>query len=286
MSARPPWAAADAALPVVPGFRLLRPLGEGAHGQVHLAEVLRGPLQGRAVALKLLPASRVNSERLRAQTRALLGLRHPAINALLAAGEHPGGWWLALHLVPGHDLRVHTQARHRLPAALVARLGAHLTDGLAQAHRVGIVHRDIKPSNVLVHWPSEVVQLADFGLAHLSDGQPSATGVVPGTPAYMAPEVLAGEAASDRSDVHALAALLYELLSGARPYTGHTLGELLVQVGKERPQALRAHRPDLPLPWTAVFDSALSPLPRQRPSAEALAAQLRELAADPAAAHL
>jgi eukaryotic-like serine/threonine-protein kinase len=147
---------------------------------------------------------------------------------------------------------------------------------LAHAHRQGVVHRDLKPANVLVHWPSDTVKLADFGLARAADALQTGTGLVPGSPAYMAPELLAGAVPTPQSDFYALGVMLFELLEGQRPHDGHSMGELLRQVAQQTAPDLHALRPELPQPLTDLVARLLAKAPAERPAdGAALALQLR-----------
>lgn len=261
----------------VAGYRLLRPIGHGATGTVFLAEAAGTKA---AVALKVIELPTDGSALgdpgpafLRA-AEAAQSLRHPDIVAVHRAGLLPQRGWLAMELVPGTDLARYTRADRLLPERLVLRLGARLAAALAHAHTHGIVHRDLKPANVLVHWPSGSCKLADFGLARSEASDLSRTGMLLGSPAYMAPELLAGAAPHSGSDLYALGVLLFELLSGQRPHSGASMGSLLREIATVDAPDLsefRALRPGMPL---------LPPLPPVPPLLVLLVAAL--LARQPA----
>ena len=268
----------------IAGYRLGRLLGSGNHGAVYLAEELAN---GRAVALKLVPlaagpgpgsdpdGSAAGQQFLRHAATAQ-GLKHPGIVALHAAGVHGAHTgWLAMEPVPGSDLQRYTAAARLLPEALVMRLGARLAEALAHAHALGVVHRDIKPANVLVHWPSDIVKLADFGLARTADAQATRTGLLLGSPGYMAPEQLAGTVPDARSDFYALGVTLFQLLSGRLPFEGDTLGALLRQVASSAAPDLRQMHPRLPAHVAGLVARLLSRHPDRR--AETAATLAREL---------
>ena len=205
--------------------------------------------------------------------------------ALLAAGvEGPLGW-LAMEPVAGSDLTRYTRPQRLLPEPLVLRVCERIAQALAYAHRQGVVHRDVKPANVLVDWPRDAVKLADFGLARADDGVQTGTGIVPGTPAYMAPEQLAGAVPTPRSDLYAVGVMLYQLLSGRLPYEGASMGEWLRQVADQPVPDLRLLRPDLPAGLAAVCTRLLAKQPAERPAdGDAVARELAVLlAAWPAA---
>lgn len=233
-------------------FEPVKLLGSGVSASVHAAIDHQ---ENRWVALKLRarPASgsrAVQTElqaRLAAEGQQLQALCHPDIVTVFDFGTLADGRaWLAMQLVPGCDLTRYTQRQHLLPEPLVLHIGERLALALAHAHAAGVVHRDIKPANVLVHWPSDTLKIVDFGLSRSADGQATGTGLILGTPHYMAPELLAGAVPDAASDFYALGALLFQLLSGRLPFEAQNLGELLQQVSREAAPDLRQHRPDIP----------------------------------------
>jgi serine/threonine-protein kinase len=266
---------------VVAGHRLLRLLGQGTHGAVYLAAPEAG---GPPVALKLVSlsagdASAAARDAFLHNARTAAGLRHPDIVALHGAGIEGELGWLAMEAVPGTDLVRYTERKRLLPEPLVLRVAERIAQALAHAHGQGVVHRDLKPANVLVHWPSDSVKLADFGLARDADAAQTATGLVLGTPAYMAPEQLAGGVPTPRTDLYALGVLLFQLLVGRLPHEAGSMGELLRRVAQEPAPALRSLRPELPLALETLVARLLAKSPQQRPAeAQALAAQLRTIA--------
>jgi serine/threonine-protein kinase len=261
----------------IAGYRLLRPLGQGAGGAVFLAE---DTATGAHVALKLMnlqvgddaAAARDAFFRSADIARQLV---HPDIVALHAAGvEGALGWW-AMEPVPGSDLSRYTQASRLLPETLVLQLSQRVALALAYAHHLGVVHRDLKPANVLFDLPSQTVKLADFGLARAADGVQTGTGMVLGSPAYMAPEQLAGGVPTPRSDFYALGAMLFQLLTGRLPNEGNSMGELLRQVASEPAPDLRQLRPELPAEVAALVARLLAKRPAERPAdGDALAREI------------
>lgn len=266
---------AHAAVAHIAGYRLGRLLGSGQHGTVHLAAQVA---TGQVVALKLvsLPAddAEVRRQFLR-QAATALALKHPGIVALHAAGVQGPLGWLAMEAVLGSDMQRYTAPARLLPDPLVLRVGARLAEALAHAHALGVVHRDIKPANVLVHWPGDIVKLADLGLARVADAHATRTGLLLGSPAYMAPEQLAGAVPDARSDFYALGVTLFQLLSGRLPFEGITLGELLRQVASCDAPNLRQMHPRLPTAVATLVARLLSRQPGQR--AETAATLAREL---------
>jgi eukaryotic-like serine/threonine-protein kinase len=207
-------------------------------------------------------------------------LTHPHIIAVLDAGEHQGLAWMAMEYVPGHDLGRYT-ARHRLlPEPLALGLAGRVAQALDHAHAQGVVHRDVKPANVRVDLPRDVVKLGDFGVARLDDATLTRTGLVLGTPEYMAPEQLAGGQVGPQADLYALGVLLFEMLTGRRPHRGASLGELMRAVATDPAPDLRSLRPELPAPLAELAASLLAGDPQARPaSAAEVARTLAALAA-------
>lgn len=274
--------------PLLPGQRFAgcivdRRLGSGATSSVYAAY---DDAAGEWRALKVFaPTPGMDPEllaeasaRFVTETRLAQGLRHPGIARLIRAGRQAGLDWLLMELLPGTDLRRYTAPSRLLPEAVVLDIGARLAAALAHAHAAGIVHRDLKPANVMIDWRSDRVVLTDFGLARAADAAQTRTGLVLGTPGYMAPEILAGAAPSPASDLYALGVLLYELLTGHRPFEADALGELLRRVASEPAPDLRQRRPDLAPALAAQVAALLAKVPGQRPAgAAAVAAALEGL---------
>jgi len=249
----------------VAGWHLRRQIGQGMQSSVFLAEPVAG---GPTVALKLVRLAGAD-ERARhtflAAADTARRLAHPAIVAVLGAGVEGALGWLAMEPVPGVSLGRYTQPARLLPEPLVLRVAEVVAGALEHAHRQGVVHRDVKPANILAHWPSDTIKLADFGLARTSDADQTATGVVPGSPAFMAPEQLAGSVPTPASDFYALGVTLFQLLAGRLPHEAETLGELLRRVSSQPAPDLRTLRPDLPAPLAGLVSRLLDADPACRP---------------------
>jgi len=268
-------------LPRLGPYRLERILGKGASATVYLAQDER---DARRVAIKVLTpgwepggVDREEAHQRFAQEAAIFQrLQHPDIVAVLGTGEAAGQLWLAMELAPGRGLDHHAQPRLLLPAHVVLGIGARVASALAHAHAQGVVHRDIKPSNVLADLATNSVKVTDFGTARLLDGQRTRTGLMLGTPAYMAPELLLGDSADSRSDLYSLGVMLFELLAGRRPHESASMGELLRQIATEPPPDLRALRPVLPRGLVDLVNQLLAKQARQRPAdGQAVAASLQ-----------
>jgi len=276
-------------------FDVLGRLGSGGMGVVYRA---RDRVLGRDVALKLvLPEHAGDStarQRFLREARAAAVLTHPGIATVYEAGEAaadeaggPAPLYIAEELVEGETLAERLR-RGPLEVPEVLRLGEQMADALGEAHARGIVHRDVKPSNLMLT-PDGRLKVLDFGLArrHVWAGEPvgsgaetwskTAPGLIVGTPAYMAPEQIAGEAVDARVDVYSAGCVLYELLSGRPPFTGASTAEVLRRSLTESPRPIAELRADVPPPLAAVVTRALSRDPRDRPAdGRALAAALRE----------
>ncbi len=273
------------AAPLAGRYRLGRVIGRGAGAQVREAVDLR---TGAAVAVKQillpvdLPAAQRQEWRTRLAQEAALSerLMHPDIIAVLDTGLTDSQAWMVMERVHGVDLARYVEPSRLLPENLVLRIGARVGAALAHAHAQGIVHRDLKPANVLVNLGAGQVKLADFGVARQDDHHHTRTGMTLGTPAYMAPELLAGAPASPASDTYALGVMLFELLAGRRPHRAATLGELLYATAHEPAASLAQLRPDLPAPAVAAIEQLLANDPAARPADGAhWSAQLAALAA-------
>jgi eukaryotic-like serine/threonine-protein kinase len=269
------------------GWRLLRLIGQGNHGSVYLAE---GPGHAEAVALKLVALE--TSGGFEAAHRSFLasaevsrGLHHPGIVRLLDAGAIGSTGWVAMEAVPGCDLTRYTAPMRLLPEPVVVRLAARVAQALSYAHRQGVVHRDLKPANVMVDWPSDTVKLTDFGLARTVDAAQTGTGVVLGSPAYMAPEQLAGNLPTAQTDLYALGVMLFQLLSGRLPHEASTMGELLRQVASEPSPDLRRVVPGVKPAVAQVVARLLARRANERPAdAAEVAHRLTAIASGAAAA--
>jgi tetratricopeptide (TPR) repeat protein len=289
---------APAAPPRVPGYEVLEELGRGGMGVVYKA---RHQALQRLVALKLLLAGEhagpAQLARFRGEAEALARLRHPHIVQVYEVGEQGGLPFLALELVDGATLAGRLGGAPQ-PARAAARLAEALARAVHAAHQQGVIHRDLKPANILLvrsdtlqgvrlggpdeggHDEHYQPKVTDFGLAKRVDvvGVPSRSGEVVGTPSYMAPEQARGDRqrVGPASDVYALGAILYELLTGRPPFRAVTPLDTLLQVLHEEPVPPRRLQPKVPRDLETICLKALAKAPDQRyPAAQALADDLR-----------
>lgn len=259
-------------------------LGRGGMGEVRDGLDRR---LGRPVAVKLLRRDMAADPELRrrfeAEAKAAAGLAHPNVVAVHDTGEQDGVPYIVMERLAGRTV-ADDVAEGPLEAARVARLAREVLAALDVAHRAGVVHRDIKPGNLLLT-PDSSVKVGDFGIAKAAETQPSdltATGQVIGTPAYLAPERLEGKPATARSDLYSLGVVLYEALSGAKPYWGDTSWDLgrAIMDGRYRP--LGEVAPDCPPALVATVERAMAAAPEDRfATAADMAAALDDVAMPP-----
>jgi len=234
-------------------------LGRGAMSVVYRAWDRK--LQ-REVAMKVVRRDQVRGDaatRFQREVEVTVRLAHPNVVAVYDAGDEGSRMFLVTELVDGRPLDALMRERRHTPDE-AARLVEKIARGVAAAHDKGIVHRDLKPGNILITAGGEP-KVADFGLAHLMASETALTrdGAVLGTPLYMAPEQVRGDAAAitPRTDVYALGAILYELLTGRPPHTGQTSAELYARVLTDEPVRPRALVGSLPADLEAVCLRAL-----------------------------
>jgi hypothetical protein len=266
-------------------YRVLRPLGAGGMGAVYLAD---DPELGRPVAVKVPQfagppqAQATARQRFLREARAAAAVRHPHVCPIYDVGEHVGTPYVVMAFIEGRSLadRLEHDGRCADPRAAAA-LVLQVAEGLAAVHERGLIHRDLKPANVLLDAAGDAF-LTDFGLARRQDeaDRLTAPGALIGTLAYMAPEQADAAGGfgpvTPRTDVYSLGVVLYELLTGRRPFVAASLAGLLYQIVHATPAPPRQLRPDLDLALEAVVLKAMARPPRERyAGAPALAAALR-----------
>ncbi|MCX7421308.1 MAG: serine/threonine-protein kinase [Planctomycetia bacterium] len=243
-------------------------VGAGAMGRVYLA--LHDDLQ-RHCALKVLSPRRGTCDaeyvaRFLHEGQAAASLIHPNIVTLHAVGQMAGTHFLEMEYIPGRSLQQLIREEGPLPADRALRLTTMVADGLAAAHRAGIVHRDVKPDNVMVT-STGIAKIGDFGLAKrlLPTGGSSLDNVICGTPNYMAPELFQGKDASPASDVYALGLCLFQMLIGKLPWHEASLAQLARSGRKESVPDIRDLRPELSLELAECVTLLTAPNPNDRP---------------------
>ena len=260
-------------------FQIKRVLGNGAMGEVYLGV---DPSIGREVAIKtILPAAAQGGdakERFAREARAAGVLNHPNLVTIYEFGEDQGVLYIAMEFVKGHDLDELLQD-HSLSLSEALEVLAQVCDGLGFAHRQHIVHRDIKPTNVRVQRDGKRLhaKVMDFGVAKISNSDMTATGMVMGTVSYMAPEYIRTGKPDPRSDLFAVGVMLYESLSGRKPFAGDTTPTVLYKIVNEAPEPIETEKLGGISPAIrSVLDRSLAKNPDERyQTAEDLAKALR-----------
>ena len=275
-------------------YRLDSVIGQGGMGVVYRAQDLR--LQ-RPVALKLLPteltADAERRKRFIFEARAAARISHPAIAQVFDVDEEKGTIFIAMEMVEGKTVR-DLIANGQLDLLGAIDIALQVSSGLAKAHEAGIVHRDIKPANV-IQTPEGHVKILDFGLAKLRAEEGLTTtigqgvqdlstmtqtqiGIVKGTPAYMSPEQVKGEAIGARSDLFSLGVMLFEMATGKLPFDRATPTEVMHAVMFDQTPVIHTFRPTLPGDLQQIVSRCLKKTPADRyPDARALMEDLRIL---------
>jgi eukaryotic-like serine/threonine-protein kinase len=227
---------------------------------------------GRKIVVKVLPpelAAGVNRERFRREIQVAAQLQHPHVVPLLSAGEQGDLLWYTMPFIEGESLRAALERKRKFTPREVMRILHDIVDALAFAHERGVIHRDIKPANILTQGAHALV--ADFGVAKaLSAAMPltgvTTTGIAIGTPAYMAPEQLAGDPNADhRMDIYAVGLLAYELVTGVSPFTGPSPRETLAAQLSHDPKPLHEVSAEIPRSLSTLIMRCLAKDPAGRP---------------------
>ena len=307
------WRAPEGAdeLGRIGGYRILKMLGAGGMGGVFLAEDMQ---LRRRVALKLMRPRAASApgaaERFLREARAAAALRHDHIITIYQVGEEAGVPFLAMEYLEGESLDDRLKRESLPPVTDVLRIGREIAEGLAAAHAKGLIHRDIKPANVWLegkvdglglrvdgqtvatealaspstfdHQPSTThrVKLLDFGLARSveAESQLTSSGMIVGTPSFMAPEQAGGEAVDARVDLFSLGVVLYRMTTGQLPFPGKKVMEILKSLATVTPASPRSLNPAVPLELSDLIDRLLAKDRVQRPaSAWLVARQLSEI---------
>jgi serine/threonine-protein kinase len=238
-------------LPRLGPYQLDRELGRGAMGRVYLAHDTD---TGQEVAVKTLALAREFDghalqearQRFHREAEAASRLHHPDIVRVFSAGEAHGIAYIAMERLTGHDLTQHLRAGSLLPMATVVAIGTRIATALAHAHALGVIHRDIKPANVMIDLARGQVKVTDFGIARVSGASRTRTGLILGSPSYMSPEQIAGRQADGRSDLYSLGVLMFQMLTGELPLSGHTMTELMGAIANTPAPDVRSLRPSVP----------------------------------------
>jgi len=268
-------------------YQIRRELGKGAMGVVYEGF---DPLIERTVAIKTIRPEQLNKDqaaelvaRFRREAQAAGRLNHPHIVSIYEYGEDADGAagggpisYIAMEFVRGRELRDYFEANERFPLKEIERIMVEMLDALQHAHERGVIHRDMKPANVIL-LDNGAVKVADFGIARLETSDLTQAGAVLGTPAYMSPEQFLGQGVDNRSDLFSCGVILYQFLTGEKPFTGNVT-TIMYKVLSEEPLAPSMLNTTLPPAWDVVVRKAMAKKVAERyQSAAEFSAAIREV---------
>jgi serine/threonine-protein kinase len=261
-------------------FEVLAEIGRGAMGIVYKA---KDPMLERTVAIKTISmaldrdGAEMYEKRFYQEARAAGGLNHPNIVTVYDIGKTDTECYMAMEFIEGAELRSLLLPGKPLPVARTLSIAAQVAEGLAYAHERGVVHRDIKPANIMVP-ESGAVKITDFGIARMrTSAVQTQTGMMMGSPKYMSPEQVIGKRADHRADIFSLGVILYEMLTGAAPFTGESVNAVMYQIVNFVPPAPSALNPATPVALDTVVARMLAKsLDERYQSAAEIARGLRE----------
>jgi eukaryotic-like serine/threonine-protein kinase len=252
-------------------YNIIRRVGVGGMADVYLADDLK---MGRQVALKILHPQYAGDdsfvERFRREALAAAKLSHPNIVQIYDSGREGDFNFIVMEYVEGRSLKDYLAQEGPLEVAEASRIAREVLTALAYAHRSGLVHRDVKTGNILLSSDGKV-QVTDFGIALAQAGSTmTQTGTILGTAYYLSPEQAQGLPLDGRSDIYSLGVVLYEMLTGRRPFEGDSPVSIAYKHVREMPRPPSHHRADVPRPLEAIVMTALTKRPEDRYSSAAL----------------
>jgi serine/threonine-protein kinase len=231
----------NGAKPTFGRYEIIKEIGRGGMGTVYLG---RDPKINREVAIKTLEYAAVEpaelpevKSRFFREAEAAGNLSHPNIVSIYDVGEEHDMAYIAMELLKGDNLTWVCVKGHLLPIPRILAVIADVTAALDYAHKQGVIHRDIKPANIMMLEDGRV-KVTDFSIAHVVDASQTRTGVVLGTPNYMSPEQVSGEGLDGRSDLFSMGIVLYEMLSGIKPFKGESMSAILYAITHIAPKPL------------------------------------------------
>ncbi len=246
--------------PTLGRYEVVKELGRGAMGIVYLG---KDPKIHRSVAIKTMRLDEIESDELPdvkarffREAESAGKLSHPNIVTIFDAGEEADLAYFAMEVLDGVDLKDLCKKRNLLPVKRTLEIVTKVSEALDYAHSQSVVHRDIKPANIMV-MPDGTVKVTDFGIAKIVTTAKTQTGIVLGTPSYMSPEQLSGAKVDGRSDLFSLGVVLFEMLTGERPFQGESVATLMYVIANQPHPSPFELRPDLPKAVGAVIDRAL-----------------------------
>jgi serine/threonine-protein kinase len=271
--ARPPTGRTGRRLPhtLAGRYEVVRRVGVGGMADVYLADDTR---MGRQVALKILHPQYAGDEsfveRFRREALSAAKLQHPNIVQIYDSGRQGDFNFIVMEYVEGRSLKDYLAEEGPLEIAEAGRIAREVLTALAYAHRAGLVHRDIKPGNILLSEDGKV-QVTDFGIARAEAGSTmTQTGTILGTAYYLSPEQAQGLPLDGRSDIYSLGVVVYEMLTGRRPFEGDSPVSIAYKHVREMPRPPSTHRADVPRSLEAIVMTAMAKRPEDRYSSAAL----------------
>ena len=254
-------AAEGTAKPTLGRYEIVKELGQGAMGTVYLGKDYK---INRKVAIKTLRYAEVEPGQLEEvktrffrEAEAAGKLSHPNIVTIYDVGEDHDMAYMAMELLNGQDLTEYARKENLLPVRKVLGIISSVADALSYAHSKGVVHRDIKPANIIL-LENDQVKVADFGVARVMNISETQTGVVLGTPGYMSPEQVAGKKVDGRSDLFSLGVVLYELLTGEKPFKGDSVAAVMYAISKAVFTPVNQLAPNMPPCCVEIVEKLLA----------------------------
>ncbi|NND65126.1 MAG: protein kinase, partial [Gammaproteobacteria bacterium] len=249
-------------------YDIIKEVGRGSTGSVYLSH---DPFYRRDVAIKLYDHEHINDEEADISRKMFFNeanmvgmLQHPNILPIYDAGEEEGHYYVVMEHVQGaRTLSAYCSRDNLLPVEDVVEITFKCAKALHYAHGRGVVHRDVKPSNIMLT-PDSDVRIIDFGIAQWDDADHSQIRGIAGSPSYMSPEQVQSHEITHRSDLYSLGAVMFELLTGVRPFRAPNLAKLLQQIVNKEPKSIREVRDDLPEVLELIVGKALQKEPDNR----------------------
>ena len=242
-------------------YQVLKELGRGAMGVVYLG---KDPTIQRSVAIKTMRLDDIDKEeelkefrdRFFREAESTGRLSHPNIITVYDAGEQDGLAYIAMEYLEGVLLNCYCQKTTLVPAKQALQIVATVAEALDYAHSQGVIHRDVKPPNIMI-LRQRLVKVMDFGIAKMASASKTQSSMIVGTPRYMSPEQATGKDVDGRSDVFSLGIVLFELLTGERPFDAENMPALVMRIAKAPHAPLLKYRRDLPSRVQTILDRAL-----------------------------
>ena len=249
-------------------YTIVGEIGRGAMGIVYKAI---DPFIGRTVAIKTIrfdllgtgPERDIAQKRFIREAHSAGNLSHPNIVTIYDVGEDQGLSYIAMEYVDGSSLDELMHSRQKFSLDEILNLIIQVAEGLESAHKKGVVHRDIKPANILIGTDGRP-RIVDFGIARISTSTMTQTNMIMGTPYYMSPEQISGRRVDNRADIFALGGILYELLTGQKPFPGDNLTTVIYKIINEEPMPVRTFQKSVPEGLDYIVRRALAKSPDDR----------------------